>query len=92
MKRAIILILVITLSLVSACTCFAVAKTVVATGYSWSAQGGSGYSNVSYNDPHYSDTYYGRHETTTDKMSKAIDRNSVITVGGKDRGIYSMSS
>lgn len=45
---------------------------VVAIGYNWYEQGSSGYSEVTYNDPHHNDTVFGTYTCSVDEMTLAI--------------------
>lgn len=56
---------------------------VVATGYMW-GQGGStgGGDFVFYNDPHYNNTYYGRHSCSANDMYRAIVAHSACFLWG----------
>jgi hypothetical protein len=44
---------------------------VVANGYAWGMSGGSGYSNVKYNDPN--PNHYGNYTCTVTEMTTAIN-------------------
>lgn len=49
---------------------------IVAIGYDWYASGGTGYSNVRYNDCHWNSAYYGTFTCTVSEMVEAINRNA----------------
>ena len=46
---------------------------VVSIGYDWYEQGSSGYSKVTYNDPHFNTKIYGTYTCDSDVMTKAIN-------------------
>ncbi len=49
---------------------------IVSIGYAYGFQGLTGYSNVTYNDPHWNSIYFGKYTTSVTTMVAAINDNA----------------
>ncbi len=55
---------------------------IVAKGYAYGAQGSTGFSNVTYNDPNCDDRFYGTYTCSWSLMEQAIDNNAGYYIMG----------